>query len=161
MTSNLGATDIERSIGYAGSDLAGLNASNQAKINKAVRAHFKPEFINRIDETIVFNALSEQSIAQILDVEVAAIRRQILLNKRQPQHFVFKVQDQVSPSCHTKNSSRAYGPASLIALESQCTVVYSWSGSAPWTYAFCRNGRHRHRRSGKSRITLDVSEARR
>jgi len=113
MTSNLGAMDIQRSIGFAGSDLAELNASNEAKINKAVRAHFKPEFINRIDETILFNALSPESIERILDVETVKIRRQMLLNTRQPQHFVFKVQDQVSPSCRTKNSSRTRGPARL------------------------------------------------
>ena len=39
----------------------------------AVRAHFKPEFLNRIDEIVVFHRLSEDDIARIVDLQVARL----------------------------------------------------------------------------------------
>jgi ATP-dependent Clp protease ATP-binding subunit ClpA len=92
MTSNLGTRAISRATGFSGSDLADLNQRNAQEIDKAIRQHFEPEFINRIDETIIFSALSEDSIAEILDVELNAIRRRFLNSKQHGPQFVFKVQ---------------------------------------------------------------------
>ena len=54
MTSNLGA------------------GGDEATVMDAVRAHFKPEFVNRIDEIVVFHRLSEADIARIVDIQVDA-----------------------------------------------------------------------------------------
>jgi len=59
MTSNLGAGAAEEQV------LA------------AVRAHFKPEFLNRIDEIVVFHRLSEAHIAQIVDIQVEHLRSRL------------------------------------------------------------------------------------
>lgn len=93
MTSNLGVRSITRSIGFNREDLAELNLRNKQVIEKAIKDHFKPEFINRIDEILYFNALSSDTISGILDVELNAIRRRFLLSKKSGPQFVFKVQD--------------------------------------------------------------------
>jgi ATP-dependent Clp protease ATP-binding subunit ClpB len=43
----------------------------------AVRAHFKPEFINRIDEIVVFHRLDERHIEQIVEIQVAQLRARL------------------------------------------------------------------------------------
>jgi ATP-dependent Clp protease ATP-binding subunit ClpB len=46
-------------------------------VMQAVRAHFKPEFVNRIDEIVVFHRLAEEHIAQIVDLQVETLRRRL------------------------------------------------------------------------------------
>jgi ATP-dependent Clp protease ATP-binding subunit ClpB len=43
----------------------------------AVRGHFKPEFVNRIDEIVVFSRLTEADIARIVDIQVDALRERL------------------------------------------------------------------------------------
>jgi ATP-dependent Clp protease ATP-binding subunit ClpB len=43
----------------------------------AVRAHFKPEFLNRIDEIVLFHRLSEEHIAQIVGIQVAQLAKRL------------------------------------------------------------------------------------
>ncbi|HZH34776.1 MAG TPA: ATP-dependent chaperone ClpB [Pyrinomonadaceae bacterium] len=66
MTSNLGSRDIQ------------LNANNEAAAKEAVlttlRENFKPEFLNRIDDIVVFRQLSREQIAQIIDVQLEKLR---------------------------------------------------------------------------------------
>jgi ATP-dependent Clp protease ATP-binding subunit ClpB len=56
MTSNLGA------------------GGSEDQVMNAVRDHFKPEFLNRIDEIVVFHRLSEEDIARIVDLQVEHLR---------------------------------------------------------------------------------------
>ena len=58
MTSNTGAEEASRSIGFGG-----RNA--QQSINAALRRQFKPEFLNRVDEIVVFHPLTQEEICQI------------------------------------------------------------------------------------------------
>lgn len=74
MTSNIGvkeANSFGKNMGFE----TGVNAFNeQAKtraiIDKALKKKFKPEFLNRIDEAIVFNSLSKENIREIIDIEI-------------------------------------------------------------------------------------------
>ena len=43
----------------------------------AVHAHFKPEFLNRVDEIVVFHRLSEEHIATIVDLQVEQLRKRL------------------------------------------------------------------------------------
>jgi ATP-dependent Clp protease ATP-binding subunit ClpC len=67
MTSNLG-TSATRS-GFGAGDLDSRDAA------RAVRDHFRPEFINRLDEIVPFSALSPQSLRRIVELELEEIVR--------------------------------------------------------------------------------------
>ena len=69
MTTNLGSSEIGKSIGFA----RGENSSIIAKVNAAVKQHLRPELLNRIDDVIVFEPLSVDTIVSILDLFVAKV----------------------------------------------------------------------------------------
>ena len=71
MTSNVGSQYI-----------AGANASSdpktvQKQVNDALRATFKPEFLNRIDEIVVFDALTPEDIRQIVRIQMEILRKKL------------------------------------------------------------------------------------
>ncbi|MBN1794304.1 MAG: ATP-dependent chaperone ClpB [Candidatus Omnitrophica bacterium] len=69
MTSNIGSRFIEE---YE------LNPEGlQKKMNEALRAHFRPEFLNRIDEVILFNTLDTGCLARIVDIQVGRIQKRL------------------------------------------------------------------------------------
>jgi ATP-dependent Clp protease ATP-binding subunit ClpB len=74
MTSNVGSHFIAE---RAAAGAAGLDADMRARLTEALRAHFKPEFLNRIDETIFFHALDRQHIRAIIDIQLAALLRRL------------------------------------------------------------------------------------
>jgi ATP-dependent Clp protease ATP-binding subunit ClpB len=42
----------------------------EARVNEALRAHFRPEFLNRLDETIIFHSLKQEELRQIVELQV-------------------------------------------------------------------------------------------
>lgn len=64
MTSNLGAEAI------ASGDEGELSESQRDAVSNAIRAHFRPEFINRIDETVLFKRLGRGEIDHIVDIQI-------------------------------------------------------------------------------------------
>ncbi|MBS9335521.1 ATP-dependent Clp protease ATP-binding subunit [Fructobacillus sp. M1-13] len=68
MTSNLGATRLrdEKTMGFGSVDQSQNNAAIEKKIKETVKETFRPEFINRIDEVLVFDALEEPEVEQIV-----------------------------------------------------------------------------------------------
>jgi ATP-dependent Clp protease ATP-binding subunit ClpB len=65
LTSNIGSSSIL--------DLAGDPARHsemQARVNEALRGHFRPEFLNRLDETIIFHSLRQDELRQIVELQV-------------------------------------------------------------------------------------------
>ncbi|WP_407319193.1 ATP-dependent Clp protease ATP-binding subunit [Isoptericola halotolerans] len=80
MTTNLGTRDIAKGVqtGFnAGGDLATDYQRMRAKVNEELKQHFRPEFLNRVDDTIVFPQLSEQEIIEIVDLEVAKLDKRL------------------------------------------------------------------------------------
>jgi ATP-dependent Clp protease ATP-binding subunit ClpB len=67
MTSNLGADAI------ANGDEGELSAAQRDAVSTAIRAHFRPEFINRIDETVFFQRLGRGEIDHIVDIQIARL----------------------------------------------------------------------------------------
>ena len=49
----------------------------KAKVNDALKQHFRPEFLNRIDETIVFHELSKDEVTKIVDLLIARTQKQL------------------------------------------------------------------------------------
>ena len=76
MTSNIGATYIDRmeQIGFA---VAGTDASNylaaKEKVQESLKDFFRPEFLNRLDEIIIFNILSPEAIKEIVGIQVREV----------------------------------------------------------------------------------------
>jgi len=76
MTTNLGTRDISKSLnlGFTNtSDLTGNYERMKGKVNEELKTHFRPEFLNRIDDVIVFHQLSENEIIQIVDLMIAGL----------------------------------------------------------------------------------------
>ncbi|HLX87310.1 MAG TPA: AAA family ATPase, partial [Acidimicrobiales bacterium] len=78
MTSNLGTADLRKaSLGFAKTSEAVTYERMKAKVNDALKAHFRPEFLNRIDEVIVFHELSTEEIVQIVDLMIKRVADQL------------------------------------------------------------------------------------
>jgi ATP-dependent Clp protease ATP-binding subunit ClpB len=78
MTSNLGSTHITA--------LAGNDMEMRARVNEALRNHFRPEFLNRIDETVIFKSLTREQLGEIVDIQLQTLSKR--LADRQIQVFV-------------------------------------------------------------------------
>ncbi|TQM65864.1 ATP-dependent Clp protease ATP-binding subunit [Klugiella xanthotipulae] len=80
MTTNLGARDIAG--GPVGFQLEGDSATDysqmKGKVNEELKKHFKPEFLNRVDDVIVFPQLNPAELLQIVDLFVARLRDRML-----------------------------------------------------------------------------------
>lgn len=82
MTSNIGTSLFSQSqMGYRG-DLTGASVSH-ASLLKALKKYFSPEFLNRVDEVMIFNHLLEDHIRKIIDIQLAASRQQLEKENRE------------------------------------------------------------------------------
>ena len=77
-TSNLGVREAENksSLGFTEVEEDGNTASRLAVLD-AVKTYFRPEFLNRVDEVVVFDELKEDDLTEILDLEVAKLEARI------------------------------------------------------------------------------------
>jgi ATP-dependent Clp protease ATP-binding subunit ClpC len=75
MTTNLGTKDIARgSLGFSqSSDTVGSYEKMKSKVTEELKQHFRPEFLNRVDEIVVFHQHSMEDIVKIVDLMVAQI----------------------------------------------------------------------------------------
>ncbi len=75
MTSNIGSQFIQKmeSIGFHNNTETVQYSQMKEKVEGALKDHFKPEFLNRIDEVVVFDILSEPSIAEIVNIRTKNI----------------------------------------------------------------------------------------
>ena len=73
MTTNLGTRDISKgfNLGFAaqGDTKTGYERMKN-KVNEELKQHFRPEFLNRVDDTVVFHQLTEEDIIQIVDLMI-------------------------------------------------------------------------------------------
>ena len=71
MTSNIGSEYIQQLIEQAGDDeTAPADIEIEMKVKEVLKGTFRPEFLNRIDETIIFHQLSRQDLVKIADLQV-------------------------------------------------------------------------------------------
>jgi ATP-dependent Clp protease ATP-binding subunit ClpC len=85
MTSNVGAEQITRdlTLGFAFKEDANKAEAREydrmrEKVTSQLKQTFRPEFLNRIDATIVFHSLTKEQIREIVDLELARVRTQLL-----------------------------------------------------------------------------------
>ena len=78
MTSNLGTQDLRKAnVGFNTGDQAMSYARMKDKVTDALKAHFRPEFLNRVDETIVFHEHGMPEILQMVDLMTKRLATQL------------------------------------------------------------------------------------
>ncbi|MFA5884548.1 MAG: ATP-dependent Clp protease ATP-binding subunit [Acidimicrobiia bacterium] len=78
MTSNLGTADLRKaSIGFGPADDAVTYEKMKSKVNEELKRHFRPEFLNRIDEVIVFAELTQDEVTEIVDLMIQRVTGQL------------------------------------------------------------------------------------
>ncbi|GAD84653.1 ATP-dependent Clp protease ATP-binding subunit ClpC [Nocardia asteroides NBRC 15531] len=79
-TSNLGTSDISKAVGlgFTQSNAEGSNYERmKLKVNDELKKHFRPEFLNRIDDVIVFHQLTSEQIVQMVDLMIGRVAKQL------------------------------------------------------------------------------------
>lgn len=79
MTSNLGATRLrdEKSMGFGAIDLKNNNEAVAEKIRETLKETFRPEFINRLDEAVVFEPLTKDELHQIVKLMSRSVLQRV------------------------------------------------------------------------------------
>src|SRR5213080_3958693 len=80
LTTNLGTRDVSKavSLGFQGNNDESSNYDRMKnKVNDELKQHFRPEFLNRIDDIIVFHQLTEEEIVKIVDLMASRVETQL------------------------------------------------------------------------------------
>ena len=119
MTSNLGASEmsnmVDGGLGFAQKPMQ-VDASFDDKINRsavdAARRKFSPEFMNRIDKSVVFRTLRSEHLQQILEIELGMVQQRILMASAVNQ-FVFSCTAKVKSFLLHEGTDPKYGARHL------------------------------------------------
>ena len=78
MTSNLGTQNLRKAnLGFTKADEAITYERMKEKVTEALKDHFRPEFLNRIDEVIVFHELTREEVTRIVDLMIKRLQDQL------------------------------------------------------------------------------------
>ena len=97
MTSNIGSQEIQRLAGRPGVD---VSAIREAALEN-LRAEFRPEFLNRVDEIVVFRPLSREHVGRIVEIQLGRLRK--LLEER-------RVTIELTPAAREAIADAGYDP---------------------------------------------------
>jgi len=103
MTSNLGSAIFN--------DPTAGDEERREKVLADVRAHFRPEFVNRVDEIIVFDSLGRDEIAAIVDIQLG-----VLADRLEERHLTLKLSDAAREYLANKGYDPAFGARPLKRL---------------------------------------------
>ena len=80
LTSNIGSQYIEKmeSMGFSANDSKADYAQTKAKVLETLKDHFRPEFLNRIDETVVFDILPPEAIKEIVRIRMQIVKERLV-----------------------------------------------------------------------------------
>lgn len=121
MTSNLGASDMMallegKGLGFGASQQVKLDESFDEKMhrtaNDAARKKFTPEFMNRIDKTVVFKTLRDEHLTEIIEIELGMIQQRIMFAIGGNQ-FVFNCSDKAKQALLAEGTDPKYGARHL------------------------------------------------
>jgi ATP-dependent Clp protease ATP-binding subunit ClpA len=119
MTSNLGGSDITElmtgGMGFAPTVLADSKSRLDEKVEKtaaeAAKRKFAPEFMNRIDKTIVFHPLRSEQLEQILEIELGMVQQRVLETAQ--RRFLFRVRSAARQFLLHEGTDLKYGARGL------------------------------------------------
>jgi ATP-dependent Clp protease ATP-binding subunit ClpC len=112
LTSNIGVREVNsfgKTMGFE-TPANILNEENRARaiIEKALKKKFKPEFLNRIDEAIIFNGLNKEDISQIIHLEIASLEKRI-----SEMNYKIEINDDAIDYLAKQGYDEAYGARPL------------------------------------------------
>ena len=81
MTSNIGSQFIEKmeSVGFSNNKEAQDYSKVKEKVLETLKDHFRPEFLNRIDEIVVFDILSPEAIKEIVGIRIGVVKERLAM----------------------------------------------------------------------------------
>jgi ATP-dependent Clp protease ATP-binding subunit ClpB len=140
MTSNIGSHLI---LGYRGGSDATAYERMKRDVLEALRQQFRPEFLNRVDETVVFHSLTQDDLKQIVDIQLRRLRARLA-----ERHIELDLTERARDYCAAAGYDPSYGARPLKRLlqrevetalgrkllageiPEHCRVVVDWDGSA-------------------------------
>jgi ATP-dependent Clp protease ATP-binding subunit ClpC len=148
-TSNLGTADISKPVGLGFSQGGGENDYERMKqkVNDELKKHFRPEFLNRIDDVIVFHQLTRDEIIRMVDLMISRLASQLkskdmaleltdkakaLLAKRGfdpvlgARPLRRTIQREIEDALSEKILFEEVGPGQVVTVD-----VDNWDGEAP------------------------------
>ncbi|GAC1405901.1 MAG: ATP-dependent chaperone ClpB [Candidatus Velthaea sp.] len=105
MTSNIGSNRI---LDYRGDSGSTEYAIMRATVLDELRQHFRPEFLNRVDEIVVFHALSEEQLKQIVEIQLDRVRTRLV-----DRRITLEVSDEAKTHLVRVGYEPAYGARPL------------------------------------------------
>ncbi|MDE6282993.1 MAG: ATP-dependent Clp protease ATP-binding subunit [Muribaculaceae bacterium] len=111
MTSNIGSRqlkDFGSGVGFATRDAAKEKEYNDSVIQKALNKAFAPEFLNRIDDIVMFDSLDKDAIFKIIDIELRGFRNRLDL-----MGYTLDITDEAKEYIATKGYDQQYGARPL------------------------------------------------
>jgi ATP-dependent Clp protease ATP-binding subunit ClpB len=102
MTSNIASTYIHEAMnGRGGDEPTAISEVLKKRIHEALLEHFRPEFLNRVDEIVIFNPLGKENIKKIIELQLGYLKN--LLAER-------KIQIELTPKAHELLFREGYDP---------------------------------------------------
>lgn len=113
LTSNIGSQFIEKmeSIGFSNNSEKQDYSNMKEKVMESLKDHFRPEFINRLDEIIVFDILSKEAIREIVHLRV-----QVVMNRLSSKGIFFNITDDALDYLAKEGYNPHYGARPLNRL---------------------------------------------
>ena len=113
MTSNIGSNLIldwnkKGEFGFTGAEGKNSEKNMKDKIMEGLREHFKPEFLNRVDDTIIFHSLTEKDISQIVKIQLEKVIARLL-----EQKITLEIDNSVEKYLAKKGFDENYGARPL------------------------------------------------
>ena len=123
MTSNLGTRDLRKAnLGFTKNDEAVSYERMKEKVNDALKDHFRPEFLNRIDETIVFHELTQPEIVRMVDLMIRRVRNQL-----EEQGMGLELTDGAKMQLAEKATTRLWEHARYVVQSSVLSKIHCLS----------------------------------
>ncbi len=112
MTSNIGAQFIDKmqSIGFSDGEKDDYTNVKE-KVLSALKEHFRPEFLNRLDDIVIFDVLSKEAIKEIVGIQIDIVKKRLL-----DKEITLKVSDQVLELLSRDGYNPQYGARPLKRL---------------------------------------------
>jgi len=113
LTSNLGSNFINsfQKIGFQSNDIKASFEDTKVKIMETLKNHFRPEFLNRLDEILIFEPLSQETIREIVELQLAIVKTRLVA-----KGIILQVGSEVMSYLAQEGYSPEYGARPLKRL---------------------------------------------
>jgi len=115
LTSNIGVAEIEnisKTIGFGDVNIVTVDKKEKA-IEKALKSKFKPEFLNRLDEIVYFNDLTEEDYLKIIEIELYKLNDNLQRNNTKYKTLELIFDDKIKHFIYDKGVNKEYGARPL------------------------------------------------